>query len=433
MADTKIKLNSTTWSVLFCVWIAQGTVQILQFGWGMMSPGIMEYLGTDIAQMGMVGGIGPWFSVLLTIPVTILAGRLNPHFAVALVIIILAIGQGLMAFATPETGVTLLVVGNIIAQIVNLAIPTLLATVKVKAVPAQKINLVNGIENMVQPIGQFIATMGMTALLTIAGGPVLGWKNVFYVICGILILAAILYYIIYGNGSKLTAGINAQVQGAGSSAGDEETWGHALLSAWKHKEVWLTSIAWPFTTLVWIAIFFYFPYYAQSVHGLSPALSGAIVAMIPLFSAIASATAPAITSKAGVDKPFICIWGIILPIVYLGMIMTSSVPVMFICSAIAGYGAYMWVPAAFSNLYKLGLSQKGVTMAIGTLYSFMAIGSAGAGTVVGALINIIGFKEALILSCFTPVVFGILQLFVPEMGRKWLDKVMAAQAAAAAQ
>lgn len=419
MSETR-KISATIWILLFCVWISQAASQIITFGYGMMMEGVMLELqvGTDV--MGRIGGIASFITVFLTIPISIIAVRYNPRFSVPFTIICMAFGLFLFGIAK---SIPMLYASRMIAAAFSQAIGTVLVAVKVRGVPGEKMTQINGIENFVGPGGQVIATLCMAPLLLLLGS----WRNVYIGIAVVMAAAAVIYLVTYGNGSSMVYGnVNSGEQKKEKGAGL-----NALMTAWKNKTVWLISLAWPGTTIVWIAMFYFWPTYATTELGITLQQAGFILSFIPIFSAIASLTAPMLAQKIGYDKPLIWPWGIILPIAYYLMVNVSSVPLLCLLAAIAGYGAYCFVPLAFTALYKLGLPSDAVSMAVGTVLSFVALGTALAGTIVGGLTTALGLKTALAVSCLTPIWFGIFMFFIPELGRKKMEEIAAKKDGAA--
>jgi predicted MFS family arabinose efflux permease len=263
----------------------------------------------------------------------------------------------------------------------------------------------------------------MVAIFTLFGG----WRPIYIGLGVLVIILAAIFFIAWGNGKK----VNYRQQEAGTPEKDTEGIWTALLAAWKKPVIWLTGLAWPGTSVCWLAMFYYWPAYAQNVLGLSPATCGLVLSMIPIFSAISSLIAPSIANAAGYDKPFIVGWGWLLPFVYAGLCIFKSVPLLMLCSSIAGFGAYFFVPLAFTNVFKLGLSQKSTTMGMGTVITLISVGIALAGTIPGTLMNSFmtspadfeGMRKAILITCVSPFWWGILTLFLPELGRKKMEKL----------
>jgi sugar phosphate permease len=418
----KTKMNANVWLILAFAWISIAASQVITFGYGMMMPGIMQELNLDTGQMGRVAGIASWLVVITLIPNSMLFSRFNPKVTIPVVIIGTALGLFLFGRAA---GLPMLYVGRLVAAVFSQLIATLLVGAKVRGVPPGSMTQINGIENFVQPVGQVIATLLMTQILVLVGG----WRGVYTMISIIMVAAAVLFTIIWGSGKKINYGQPEPAPAAANQAAAKPAVS-PIKEVLTNKVVWLTSLAWPGTTLVWIAMFYFWPTYVIKTHGLELRTAGMVLSMIPIFSGIASLTSPMLAKKIGYDKPLICSWGIVLPVLYYLMTVVTSVPLLCLFAAIAGYGAYCFVPLAFTNVYKIGLSRQAITIATGVILTFVAVGTAIAGTVIGTLTVTFGLKNALTIACFTPIWFFILTLFLPELGSK---KMAALKAAAEAQ
>ena len=405
------KISKKTWTLLIACWVAMMMWNVIVFSFGMMLPDVMADFNLDYGTAGLIGSVSGFASVLLTIPTAFVATKFNPKYSVPGVMVLLAAGLFLFGIAA---NVPMLFIGKIIAAAVSNGLASSLVIVKIRQVPAARFTGINGIENFVQPIGQVLATLCMAQLLMLVGG----WRNV-HIICAVVIVAMVVIWLVTYKDD--TTGAAAAATKAPSQKG-------VMREALKQKTFWLLSLAWPGTTLIWIGMFYYWPSFITESAGMTMAQAGFVLSFIPIFSAIASLTAPKIADKLGRDKLLIWPWGIILPIAYFCMLQTTSIPLLCICAAVAGYGAYCFVPIAFTTLYKLGLRSEVVSVGTGMVLTGVALGSALGSGIVGALISSIGIYKALAICCLSPVWFGILTLFVPERGRK----VMEAEAAAAA-
>lgn len=409
-------IHKKVWTLLILTWIVQAITQLQGMSWGMMTPSIMEELGIAYDVIGSIAGTASLLCVILTIPVGIFIVKLPTKYTQPLVFILIGLGY-LLCGLSESTGA--LYVGKILANGLVQLIAAALAVVKAANVPQDRITSVNGKENFVGPIGQLLGTMFITNIMALVGG----WRRVYLICAVILFVIAIIYFVVYGKGD----GINVPAAPAKDPNAPKQP--SALLEAWKKKEVWALGIAWPGQTVAWIAMFYYFPSLAQKEIGLSSTMSGIVLAMIPIFSAVGSLVAPKLTSKLGRDKPIIVLGGLGQTVFYLLMLNAPNVPLLLLFTACAGFCGYVTCPPAFSVIYKLGLSVRGTSMAYSTLMTFLAFGQFIGGTVVGALVQNMGLSHGLFIAALTPLWFTVLALiFVPELGRKKMEAMMAAKA-----
>lgn len=418
--EEQARISKKVWSLLLCVWGAQAAAYIIRFGYGMMMPGILEDMASYNLTPGILGnivGLGSLATMLLTIPISIITVKFNPKIAVPITICCMSAGLLLFGFSTsvPE-----MYAGYILAFAFLQAIGTMLVMVKVKGVPTSRMTQVNGIENFLGPTGQVVATLAMAAILALLGG----WRGV-YIGCALVqIVTCVIYVFRYGKDVVIEGAAPAPA----AQKKDELGALQALKMAWSRKEVWLIGLAWPGTTIVWLAMFNYWPTYAINNLDITLAQAGMVLACIPVFSAIASLTSPFFAKKLGYDRPLIWPWGFILPPLYYCLTQVSSVPLLCLIASVIGYGCYFFVPMAFTVIYKLGLPARAVSMGMGTVLSFISFGGYVAGSVVGWMTDHLGLQQALAYSCLSPLWFGILMvLFLPELGRKKMEAMAAAK------
>ncbi|MCD8141495.1 MAG: MFS transporter [Planctomycetaceae bacterium] len=415
------KISGKVWVLLWSVWLSQALCFVARFGYGMMIPGILEEMNDPNVTTGMLGnvaGVASFATVFMTIPISVFAVRLNPKFSVPAVV--LGVAAGFFMFGNSRS-LTMMYVSYLITMSFVQAITSLLAMVKVKGVPPSRMAQVNGLENFVSPVGQVIATLCMATILAFLGS----WRLVYIIAATGMAALCLLYIFVYGKDISYDS---ATPKSPSETKKDEMGAFEALKLAASKKVVWLIGIAYPATTLCWIAMFYYWPTYATRELGLELGQAGLVLSLIPIFSAVGSFTVPMITKKVGYDKPFIWPCGFILPVLYYTMTQTTNIVLLCICSALAGYLCYMFVPLVFTILYRIGLPPRAVSMAVAILYSMICVGSALGGTAVGWLVDTVGLRTGLAISCCTPFWFGILGMFFPEMGRKKMEADQLAEA-----
>jgi predicted MFS family arabinose efflux permease len=296
------------------------------------------------------------------------------------------------------------------------AIMPALVLLKQQWVPLTKMAQVNGVEAFTNPVGQILGT----ALVPILIGAFAGWRPVVFVIGGVVLALGVLW-ILFGRERR--------------SEAFEAAWNDKTVSpigaALKEKAVWLLALGWPGTSLVWIAMFTFFPTYAVDKLGLTISQAGFVLSALPIGSMIASLVAPWMADKLGYDKPMIWGWGFVLPIFYFMMLPTNSVVVATIASFLAGFGAFAFVPVAFTLLYKLpGINPKTIAMGTGIIITIATLGATAGGVLSGVLAERLGnLYLALAICCLSPLTMGIAGLFLPELGRKAMEKKAAEEAA----
>lgn len=408
MNKVTTSIEKRGWGLLGMVWITVMLAQTVSFSYGMVLPDIMSDLQFGYDTAGNMAGISQLIAGLLTIPIVALATKLDPRYSIMGMIFLG--GSGLLLFGLAQNTFTMLT-SMILFKSIMVSILGAVVVVKVKWVPQTRLTEINGIENFLQPIGQTLGTMAIVYILAFFGG----WRMTAIVLGSLVLVLAILWPIFYRDKKEMTSNTNVASQSTVAK--------NPILQAMKLKTVWLLAFAWPTTTLIWVAAFTFWPSHATDTLGLTIGQTGFILGLIPIFSAIASLTSPYLAKSIGYDKPLIWIWGFILPVSYFILLQTSNLVILAIAAAICGYGAYAFVPLAYTILYRIpGLHSKTVAASTSIVLTAITLGAALGSIIVGQLSEIMTLYSAMAICCLAPFIFGILTLFLPEYGRKYMEK-----------
>ena len=407
--DNRIKGRG--WILLICPWVAIAICFLFSNGVGMMIPMIRQDLGLDLKTISYLSTVTFGTQVILTIPVSIAANKVSPKYLIGFMLIGVAAGSFLhgLAWTMP-----VIIIARILLAIGGSGLNGPLALIKDSWVPMKKITVVNGYEQFFCNSGQVIGTLLITALVGALGG----WRNMMYVLGGVASAAAIVWFASYRENTEHPVELSAE----------KESFLIPLKDALKEKSIWLLTLGWPGTTFVWIAFMTFWPTYATENLGLSLTQAGIVTGMIPLFSAISCLLAPQIANLIGKDKLMLWPWGIVLCVVYFAGINVSNFPLLCVIFAIAGFGAYAFVPIGFSLPFKLGtLSPAAINAGIAFMITFMNLGGTLASILVNSLMASMDLKSALTICCAAPLLWTAFSLFLPERGREYQERIEKAQ------
>ncbi|MBQ8536512.1 MAG: MFS transporter [Clostridia bacterium] len=402
----KIAIRRHVWSLLWVGWVAVALSQVLSFGYGMMVPDIMRAFQLDYTQIGLVGSVTAWVSVAANIPISGLAAKANPKYA--LPVIYLLVGAGCLIFGIAPA-LPWLYAGRILSGAAGAGLISALVVVKMRWVPSSRMEEVNGIENFVQPIGQTFATLFMAPLMALLAG----WRGVYFAVGALMLLCALLWLPAFSRVNRQIAPIPTSAK---QHAKEESVFG-ALKQALSKPMVLLYAVAYPGKILIWIGFFYYFPSFFMEVRGFTAAQAGLATGLFPVFSAIASILSPRIAARFKLNKSLLVGSGLLLCIGYYAMLQISSLPVICIVSAVTGFLSYIATPVYFTNMYRLGLTPKGVQMATSVLLTMVSVGSALGAGIVGRMIDTLGFEQGLLYACFTPLWFSFFTALSPNVPR----------------
>ncbi|MDO6619053.1 MFS transporter [Shewanella sp. 6_MG-2023] len=398
---TEDKIPVRGWSILWIVWLAFMVANLTNFAFGVILPDMRSDIGFDLETAGYLSCIAWVGRGLLTIPIICLISKGKPKTVLLNMLVLLGVGMLLQGFAT---NTLMLFVGRLFVMGIAAGIISVLVVFKIQWIPKQKMGVVNGIEMFTAPAGQLLGTAIFPMFLAMMAG----WREVMIVMGLFTLLLALVW--------ALVAEERHQVL---NSVGYEKV---AVLQPLKealaYKNTWLLALAWPATSLTWIAIYTFWVTYAVETLSFSITEAGMVLGFLPIGSAIACLVAPVLAQKCGYDKPFIIASGVVLPFAYYGLMLFDNILVLSLISFIAGYAAYNFVPLAFSSLYKTGMSPRAVSMGTGFILSMVGFGGASGAALTGWLASQYGIKAALSLTCFAPIIFVMFTVFLTDTGWK---------------
>lgn len=399
------KISFLGWVMLWLPWSVLAFVAVLNFSIGMVLTSMQNDIGFSTVQAGYLSSIGWFITVVLMFP---LAGLTNRYGAKkVLTIIFIVIGIMFLIQSIAKT-FTVLIIARLVGLGCAVGITPALSYLKQNWVPLQKITSINGIESLMNPVGQLIAMLAVPLLLEKSGG----WRTVLQILGVLILLVGIVWSI---------AGRDAPRKEAGESrrTSDEKVKHTSVFSALRFNVIWLAPIAVMGTSVVWTAYFTFWPTYAtQNLH-LSLSLVGMLFAAFPIGSIVASLVMPPIVEKAGIEKPFVWVWGLILPATYYSMLISASPILIALGAFFAGFGAFAFVPFTASQPFKIrGILPEEITVGSGLMMLFVGIGS-GLGPIICSHIYTAtgNLQTALALCCLFPITLVLFGLFLPERGR----------------
>ncbi|WP_028023771.1 MFS transporter [Enterovibrio calviensis] len=397
---SEAKIPARGWGIVWIAWLAFMVANLSNFAFGVILPDMRNDVGFGLEMAGWLSAIAWLGKGLLTIPIICFISKGKPKTVLFSIFVILGVGMLIQGLAT---NVTMLFVGRLFVMGVAAGIVSVLVVFKIQWIPKEKLGSINGIEMFTGPAGQMLGTAAFPMFLAMMSG----WREVM-IVMGIfaLILAAAWLFIAKDN-----------------SANEQQTYEKVpvlqpLKEALQYKNTWILALAWPMTSLTWIAVYTFWPTYAVESLNLSITEAGMVLGLLPIGSAIACLVSPVMAQKWGYDKPLIVASGVVLPIAYYSLMLTNNVLLLSAATFIAGYAAYNFVPLAFTTLYKTDMSPRAVSMGTGFIFSLVGLGGAAGGALTGWLGMQYGLETALSLTCITPGFFAVLTMFLTETGWK---------------
>jgi cyanate permease len=269
-------------------------------------------------------------------------------------------------------------------------------------VPVERIEVVNGVELVMIPLGQIIATFLVPKFLLSVGN----WRAVYLIVAAFVFLVGVFWVLI---GKKHLGKIELEES-------QKSSFGSDIVSVLRQPAIWLASFSLVGPTAIYNAFFTFWPQFAVDHIQLDLNTAGMILSLLPFASIVSSLSMPHISKATGIEKPFIWIWGFLLPIFYLMMLVSDRVPVLIAGSLLAGFGASAYVPFLVSYPYKIpGLSKTEVTIGV-SIVSVSIMLASGLGPIIISYIfqgsNDLGM--ALKVGSFFPLTLAIGGLLLPK-------------------
>ena len=404
MSETANKTSGRGWILVIVAWTAVFLVNLANFALGMLLPSMREELNFGIEVAGQLSATAWIIQAFVTIPIALLVAKINPKYVLGILYLITGVALIMQGVAS---NLAMIFIGRALVSGASAGLLAPLVLIKINWFPQDKLAQLNGIENFIAPVGQAMGTAAVGYLLVVLSG----WRTLMMFMGVVALAVAAIWFLTY-----------KEKEGAEFKKSDAPFL-EPLKEALKLKEVWLLALGWPGTSLVWIATYTFWPTYATESLNLTLDQAGLILGLLPIASAIASLVSPTITKWIGYDKLMIWPWGFILPVCYFTMLKTSNIAILCLASFMAGFGAYAFVPIAFTTLYKLpGVKPRTVSLGVSCIITMVSVGASLGDYIAGALGETVGLYNAMAICCLSPLIFGVLTLFLPELGRKYEEK-----------
>lgn len=372
---------------------------IVNFSIGLFLPLMQKEVGFDSSQAGYLTSIGGFVTILLTFPLTAFVNRYGSRRSLIITFVLFALTLFLQA-ATTSYWVIL------IARALNLGIfvfnTPALSQLKQNWVPITKMTEVNGLEAMMIPLGQIMATALVPLFLTHFGT----WQLVYQILSGAILILALAWFFLGKD--------NPQEGHVDRAAHDTQrvSTAHVL----KHPVILLAGISVISTASISAAIFAFWPTFAIDNFHYSLTTTGYILSLTPIASVLSSVLIPWVSRKTRIEKPLIWVWGFLMPVFYFLMLSSPNPLITAPASFLAGFGSMAFVPLLLSYLFRIrGFSTGEVTLGVGIYNICVAIGLGLGPLLVSQIYQSSGdLGLALRICSLAPLALAISGMLIPE-------------------
>jgi len=399
MRVERTHMVSKTWLMLALPWSLIIIFGIVNFSIGLFLPLMQKEVGFDSSQAGYLTSIGGFVTILLTFPLTTFVNRYGSRRSLVITFVLFALSLFLQA-ATTSYWVIL------IARALNLGIfvfnTPALSQLKQSWVPITKMTEVNGLEAMMIPLGQILATALVPLFLTHLGT----WQLVYQILGGVVLGLALVWFL-WGKNAP-------PAEQSGQLLADKQK--VSILRVLKHPVILLSGFCVIGTAAVSAATFAFWPTFAIDHFHYSLTTTGYILSLTPIASVLSSILIPWISRKTRIEKPLVWVWGFLMPVFYFLMLLSPNPLIVAPASFLAGFGSMAFVPLLLSYLFRIrGFSTPEVTLGVGIYNICVAIGLGLGPLVVSQIYQSRGdLGLALKICCLAPLALAIGGWLIPE-------------------
>ena len=358
---------------------------------GILLPAISADLDLSPSQQGLLGSASHWGNIALAIPLSWATSRLSPKWLTAAT---LTMATGCLFLQSFAPVFIVLLMGRLLFGISNIAQMPARALLTRQWFPPKEVILVNGASNVLFGLVVGGGLVAAPVILELTDGD---WRltlRIFgFYFAGITVLWTLL-------GRERT---NEADQNVAASQGLD-----VIKRALGHRDLWIGGLGFVGSTLSFGAFLAFYPTLMLEDFGISLRLSGAILALGVLVGGIGGMAIAWAASTSGREGLFLQVLGILMIGTNVGMVLTGSVPALFILSFFNGV-AWAFFPVLITVPFHLpGIRPRELAVAFTFTMMMTSVGTSMGPLITGFLQEAFDdLKLALFLISFTSITLVI--------------------------
>ena len=385
------------WAVMGVLWGVSFFLPMVAVSLGIMLPAMTEDLSISPVQAGLLGSAYFIGSASMSLPASVWLSRFSPKRVTSIALL----AAGLLSLAqgwAPTYGILLAArVLFTVAMVSRIQAEVLLIQ---QWFTPRRVALIISLTVGVFSTGQLVA-VGLTAS---AMDILMGWRNVYFVLGGLLLSGAFLWTLV-GRDRPRGHSNHASTAVSRSPAG----------IIFRNKTVWIVAACPAGAALAWAAVMTFWPTYAMESLSLSLSSAGAFMILFPLGGIAASFAAGPLSDRIRQRRVFIWAPGILLPPVYIALFTTTSPVLAGILLLIAGWNAMIWVPIIRTIPFDMQLTPRETVVVVGLSMTLVPLGGAIGPPLVGYVQELTGSLQYGLLSIVAaPLTLLVGGLLLPE-------------------
>lgn len=355
---------------------------------GILLPAIRADLDISPFQQGLLGSSAFWGNIALAIPLSWWTSRYGPKMLTSVTMVLGTAALFLQGWA-PAFAV--LLAGRLAFGISVMARQPARVSLTQQWFAPREVVFVNSVSNLLFGL---VVGGGLAASPFILAAFGDDWRATLNVFAGFFVVLTILWMILGRERRTPQYPIRQERQGPHETG--------VVSGALGYRDLWIQGFGFVGATLCWSAFLAFYPTLMLDTYELSLQWSGAILALGVFVGGAAGLGLGYIVMNKGHGKLILQVLGILMPVTYLGMILTGSIPILIVLTLVNGVAWGFW-PILFTVPFHLpGIRPRQVAVAVAFTMMMSSVGTALGPLAAGLLQQLSGdLQETLFILSFT--------------------------------
>ncbi len=380
--------SSYRW-VVMGLWMVSGVSGFMVLSTlGILLPAISAELRLSPLQQGLLGSSAFWGNIALAIPLSWWTSRYGPK---ALTSVTLVLGTAALFLQGWAPALAVLMAGRLAFGITVMARQPARVSLTQQWFAPREVVFVNSVSNLLFGL---VVGGGLAASPFILAAFGDDWRSTLNVFAGLFVVLSVSWMIL--GRERRTPEHTGQRQ----LHQIRET--GVVRGALGYRDLWVQGFGFVGATLCWSAFLAFYPTLMLNTYQLSLQWSGAILALGVFVGGAAGLGLGYVVMKKGHGKFILQVLGILMPVTYLGMILTGSIPILIGLTLLNGVAWGFW-PILFTVPFHLpGIRPRQVAVAVAFTMMMSSVGTALGPLTAGLLQQVLGdLQQTLFIISFT--------------------------------
>lgn len=366
---------------------------------GILLPAISADLQLSPFQQGLLGSSAFWGNIALAIPLSWWTSRYGPK---ALTSVTLVLGTAALFLQGWSPAFAVLVASRLAFGITVMARQPARVSLTQQWFAPREVVFVNSVSNLLFGL---VVGGGLAASPFILAAFGNDWRATLNVFAGLFVVLTVSWMIL-GRERRTPDHTRRQEPREFRETG-------LVRGALGYRDLWVQGFGFVGATLCWSAFLAFYPTLMLNTHQISLQWSGAILALGVFVGGVAGLGLGYVVMNKGHGKLILQVLGILMPVTYLGMIMTGSIPILIGLTILNGVAWGFW-PILFTVPFHLpGIRPRQVAVAVAFTMMMSSVGTALGPLTAGLLQQALGdLQQTLFIISFTGLSLTAAGLFL---------------------